>query len=625
MSLPALKIYYERETGLPAPKDSRQLIIELKRLMKGFDEDGVATFSTGGRVHLAEGSEDIVEPSKSMQVDTTTKGLDLFTIDDFKNKAEIYVGAYHNKALPLADIKSALNKFTQKGIDDGTFSADDAIKIVQDLKFQFQDRAQKQRLRDNIIAGTGTVDRKDFSNGSSLMDEYLGVQKEYQKAVDDGFQGTFEEFLRYKSSGSFAEGGTVERIELNVGTPSKKELEIAEKVYGIKPEFEGKTGLDLWKAIGSSKRSKIREGTVTGEPVGMGKLKKNQLSKDDFVKLANQHKGKTFKEFAEILKGYKTRDGKDFTTQNIAERIYNYNLKNFFKRDPGKGASDEVKQKAVKKRAGRLEKTAPFKASGTPKFAFHHIMPIGGEVPLTTNDIAIINQRMNSVLGGYNRDLNSIADGISNAYNKQPPDLKRIEQLNKAGKSIVEKAIKELPKEYRNLIGFNQLQPVFDEYGTVINLRSEKIGGVNQKKPGIKLEELSKEQAKNLRKQIKTDALKFEKAGLKDTILSTGGKILKTAGKVIKPIGYAVGTKALFDAQAIAKDQGIELSKTDLFMALDSGDPEVAINNAKRRMDPEFAAAERAKDLAKMTDDFEEVGQSTFGKYNDQIKNIKLP
>ena len=71
---------------------------------------------TLGRTFLAEGSEDIVEPSKSMQVDTTTKGLDLFTIDDFKNKAEIYVGAYHNKALPLADIKSALNKFTQKGI-----------------------------------------------------------------------------------------------------------------------------------------------------------------------------------------------------------------------------------------------------------------------------------------------------------------------------------------------------------------------------------------------------------------------------------------------------------------------------------------------------------------------------
>ena len=120
---------------------------------------------TLGRTFLAEGSEDIVEPSKSMQVDTTTKGLDLFTIDDFKDKAEIYVGAYHNKALPLADIKSALNKFTQKGIDDGTFSADEAIKVVQDLKSYFVDMAQKQRLREVVPEGIGTVEREDFDRG----------------------------------------------------------------------------------------------------------------------------------------------------------------------------------------------------------------------------------------------------------------------------------------------------------------------------------------------------------------------------------------------------------------------------------------------------------------------------
>ena len=43
---------------------------------------------------------------------------------------------------------------------------------------------------------------------ASLMDEYLGDQKEYQKAVDEGFQGTFEEYLRMKS---------LERKELEVG------------------------------------------------------------------------------------------------------------------------------------------------------------------------------------------------------------------------------------------------------------------------------------------------------------------------------------------------------------------------------------------------------------------------
>ncbi|GAG38391.1 unnamed protein product, partial [marine sediment metagenome] len=58
--------------------------------------------------------------------------------------------------------------------------------------------------------------------------------------------------------------------------------------------------------------------------------------------------------------------------------------------------------------------------------------------------------------------------------------------------------------------------------------------------------------------------------------------------------------------------------------AMESGDAEVALDNAKRRIDPEYAAAQRAKDLGRLSDDFEEIGKSTFGKYNDQIKNIKL-
>jgi hypothetical protein len=96
LSVPQLRLLYRRYTGFDGPSDSRQLIRELKRLIKGLDEDGIP-FSEGGRANL--------------------------------------------------------------------------------------------------------------SNGTKLMDEYLGAQKEYQKAVDKGFQGTYEEFLRYKSSGSFQDGG----------------------------------------------------------------------------------------------------------------------------------------------------------------------------------------------------------------------------------------------------------------------------------------------------------------------------------------------------------------------------------------------------------------------------------
>ena len=383
-----------------------------------------------------------------------------------------------------------------------------------------------------------------------------------------------------------------------------------------------------------SKRPRIIGATAKGiSPAKI--ILNNPKAKSEFIKFANakgntvlmsmEEAGKIAKKYAPKgvkVSGYASRTG--FMDSGLRDLITK-------KVQLGSNPEGEVNtaenlKKAKEKRDSRIKITAPFKAAGTSKFAFHHIMPIGGEVPLTTNDIAIINQRMNSALGNYNRQLNSIADGITNAYNKQPPDLKRIDQLNKAGESIVKKAVKELPKEYRNLIGFNKLQPVFDEYGTVINLSPEKVGGANQKKPGIKLEELTKNQATSLRKQIKTDALSFEKAGLKDKILSGTGKVLKAAGKVIKPIGYMMGTKALFDAQALAKEQGVELSLADKAMAIDSGDPYVALDNYKRRNVPGYSEEQAGITLGKFQDDFTEVGKnSTFGKYNDQIKNIKLP
>jgi hypothetical protein len=100
----------------------------------------------------------------------------------------------------------------------------------------------------------------------------------------------------------------------------------------------------------------------------------------------------------------------------------------------------------------------------------------------------------------------------------------------------------------------------------------------------------------------------IEKPGLKEKFLKGIGTGAKAIGKVIKPVGYAIGTSAVYQAKSMADEMGIELSPLDYAMALDSGDADIAINNYKRRTDPEFATQERAKDLAQMTDDFKEVG-----------------
>ena len=96
----------------------------------------------------------------------------------------------------------------------------------------------------------------------------------------------------------------------------------------------------------------------------------------------------------------------------------------------------------------------------------------------------------------------------------------------------------------------------------------------------------------------------------------------KTVGKVIKPVGYAFGVNAVKTAITKADEQGLDLNLLDKAMAFESGNPEVAINMAKRRVDPEFATQERAKDLARLTDDFEEVGLDDIGmqEYTEDYK-----
>jgi len=113
-----------------------------------------------------------------------------------------------------------------------------------------------------------------------------------------------------------------------------------------------------------------------------------------------------------------------------------------------------------------------------------------------------------------------------------------------------------------------------------------------------------------------------EKAKTRDMFKKAFTKGAKTVGKVIKPVGYAFGVNAVKTAITKADEQGLELSNIDKLMAFDSGDAEVALNNARRRIDPDFAAAERAKDLAQMTDDFEEVGLDDIGmqEYTEDYK-----
>ena len=170
----------------------------------------------------------------------------------------------------------------------------------------------------------------------------------------------------------------------------------------------------------------------------------------------------------------------------------------------------------MEKRSKRLDKTVGQKAKylrGTDAFPFHHIMPIGGEAQLTTNDIAIISKQMNSKLSPYNTKLNDIADAISDNISKafatkseggSSEFMKRIDELNDQAEKLVAKATKELPKKFQPYIGFTKLTPRTDEYGFPLDdsLIEERVGAVREK--GIPLRDLTSKQLKELRANVIT-------------------------------------------------------------------------------------------------------------------------
>ena len=224
--------------------------------------------------------------------------------------------------------------------------------------------------------------------------------------------------------------------------------------------------------------------------------------KDEYIK--------DFKEKRSDVRGRKGLTNDEFakkyfgkintTTKSNVERI-----NNVLQKQLGIEYEDAPEQEFVKKRLRRLDTNVGPKAKylkGTDAFPFHHIMPIGGEVDLTTNDVAVISKQMNSKLAPYNKKLNDIADAISNNFNDQSQGyLKRIDELNNNAEQIIAKATKELPKKFQPYIGFTKLDAITDEYGTPINLQETRVGAVKEK--GIPLRNLDTEQLSKLKNSIK--------------------------------------------------------------------------------------------------------------------------
>ena len=204
--------------------------------------------------------------------------------------------------------------------------------------------------------------RKEFNNGG-LSEEYYGKSKlAYQKAVDDGFQGTYEEYLRLMSpTKSFADGGRIgfdngskpyATLNLKPGEyrPAEKipkgyilAREYAEKYnFPIYPKTEaGRAESDmirniLMRKITASDKAKGRTLTLTKdfftkelEPQ-MFKTSYN-VGKGGTTRALLYVKDKGKKHATEVLKGYlRAPLLRPETQKNIKEVLENDNIRNLF-------------------------------------------------------------------------------------------------------------------------------------------------------------------------------------------------------------------------------------------------------------------------------------------------------
>ena len=183
---------------------------------------------------------------------------------------------------------------------------------------------------------------------------------------------------------------------------------------------------------------------------------------------------------------------------------------------------DEAAKATKKKRELGLKDTDPTRAKGTKKFNYHHIRQIEGGVPLTTDDVMIINQRINSSLGTkYDKPLNAISAAIQKnnrlaleSMNAKEESLaleymKRSDELNARAEKIVNSAIDKLPKKYKGYVGFNQFTLPRDEYGFPISnepMIIRKVGGMPIRKDAIDLTTLTKKGETEFRKIVRAQA-----------------------------------------------------------------------------------------------------------------------
>lgn len=503
----------------------------------------------------------------------------------------------------------------------------DVQEIEAINRFMRDNKAEGGRIGGGVIAGKNFGDRTGFANPVSPLSSPEVLKRIIELANNnklgaEAIANVLTEELGFKVSRAPV-GKQITKLKTQ---GLIKEIPVSEKAASI--AMRG----DLYGQPAGEKYLKIRDiRDVDKKAIDLstGKLKYNIPEKAKF-KINFGNTGAKFADVTNIPEefiGVKYFENKKAAEKALAKRK---KLKLIGDVDP-----DPIRRSANKKKYDLIKEVsnnniedvlAKFK-KGEPLEKAHR---------LSLNQVKKTGEMYNVMNLGLDFDDPSYVQ-INNKLVK--PYENKLKQLYTEQNNLYKKAknLKVIPKDLQQKIQFNN-----KKISTVVDLSGGRVQGLQLDEFNLKpktygvnyanvfgfglydksVKQLTKQdretigaimqyQVDNEKKTAGKTAKKlFEnKKFLKNIdVLATTGKILKTAGKVIKPLSYAMGPYAVFSAQNKAEAAGIDLNLMDKIKAFDAGDADVAIDSYKRRTDPEFAAAERAKDLAKMSDDFEEVG-----------------
>ena len=128
--------------------------------------------------------------------------------------------------------------------------------------------------------------------------------------------------------------------------------------------------------------------------------------------------------------------------------------------DPAKQTARNTKRtKAKKKLEGRI-----VQLKSPEGYQVHHIMPLAGGEDLRAGDYAVVTKEMNAKMSKYNVKINKLVNEAYDLDYSKTPSLKRVDEINNELFDILETVKKDLPKEYKGLLGFNKLTPVLDTF-----------------------------------------------------------------------------------------------------------------------------------------------------------------